>query len=303
MNNKEITLVIMAAGLGSRFGGLKQIEGVGPNNEFIIDYSIYDAIQAGFTKIVFIIKKEMYEIFKETIGSRITDKIKVEYAFQNINDLPNGYTLSKREKPLGTAHAILCAKDYVKTPFLVINADDFYGRDAFVKAITYLKNVPIDSNNYAMIAYYVKNTMSENGAVKRGICKTKDNYLIDLVESKVQKEKEGIIAYPMNGDSATPIENGIASMNMFLFTPTVFTYLEQDFPLFLEKNKNNLEEAEYFISDLLQKYLKSEEITMKVIETSAVWYGITYKEDKPVLMNILNKMIDDEIYPQNLWNR
>lgn len=302
MNNKEITLVIMAAGLGSRFGGLKQIEGVGPNNEFIIDYSIYDAIKSGFTKIVFIIKKEMYETFKETIESRIKSKIKVEYVFQDMNNLPACYKVPKREKPLGTAHAILCTKDYVDTPFMVINADDFYGRDAFLKAANYLKNISIDSNNYAMIAYYVKNTISENGFVNRGICKTKDNYLINIVESKVKKENEKIIAYPYSGESPITIENDIASMNTFLFTPTIFQYLEKNFISFLEENKNNLEEAEYFITDLLQKYLETKEITMKVIETNSVWYGITYKEDKEILTNVLNKMINEKIYPNNLWN-
>ena len=179
---KDVTLVILAAGMGSRFGGLKQIEPMGPSDEFIIDYSVYDAIKAGFNKIVFIIKRENYELFKETIGKRVEPHIKVEYAFQELNNLPKGWDIpSGRMKPLGTAHAVLCAKDYVNEPFAMINSDDFYGRDAFIKAYEYLSNTDNDSSKYGMIGYMVANTLTENGSVKRGVCNIDNNEYLYLI--------------------------------------------------------------------------------------------------------------------------
>ena len=191
--NKDLTLVILAAGMGSRFGGLKQIEPMGPNGEFIIDYSIYDAIKAGFNKVVFLIKEENYNIFKETIGSRVEKHIKVEYCFQNNENVPVFYEeLKERKKPLGTAHAILCCKDKVNEPFMMINADDFYGRDAYMKGAEFLRNINLESevHQYGMIGYKVKNTITENGAVKRGVCKVENNELVKLVESSVERDKE-----------------------------------------------------------------------------------------------------------------
>ncbi len=300
---KELTLVIMAAGMGNRFGGLKQIETMGPNDEFIIDYSVYDAILAGFTKIVFIIKRENFEVFKETIGYRIEDKIKVEYVFQELNNLPTGYTIPKeREKPLGTAQAILCCKNNVNTPFAIINADDFYGRDAYFKASEYLKTIKNDSNNYAMIAYHIKNTLTENGAVKRGVCKVENNLLVDLIESNVERKNAKIIASPLNHDPSFEIEeNQTVSMNMLLFTPTIFKFIEENFPTFLKDNQENLLKAEYLIPDLLQKLLKQNKVTTKVIETTSNWYGVTYKEDKEHVQRAIQESITEKIYPKNLW--
>lgn len=191
MRKENYTLLIMAAGMGSRFGGLKQIEPFGPNGEFIIDYSIYDAIKAGFNKIVFIIKKENLDIFKETIGKRIEQHVKVEYVFQELNDLPKGFSKPKdRIKPWGTGHAILAAKNVIHEPFAVINSDDFYGYDAYVKLIDYLKNIPkSDKNQYLLVSYLVRETLSENGAVKRGICKIDNNKLVDITESNIKVEK------------------------------------------------------------------------------------------------------------------
>lgn len=302
--SKDLTLVIMAAGMGNRFGGLKQIEAMGPNNEFIIDYSVYDAILAGFTKIVFIIKKENFEIFKETIGSRVEDKIKVEYVFQELNNLPKGYTIPEdREKPLGTAQAILCCNECVTTPFVIINADDFYGRDAYFKAAEYLKTLENDTNNYAMIAYHIKNTLTENGAVKRGVCIDKNNYLVDLIESNVERKQNKIIASPLNHDPSFEIEeNQTVSMNMLLFTPTIFNFIEDNFSDFLEENKKDLIKAEYLIPDLVQKLLKQKKITMKIIETTSNWYGVTYKEDKETVQKALQKLTTEKIYPENLWS-
>ena len=239
---KDMTLVILAAGMGSRFGGLKQITPLGPNGEFIIDYSVYDAIEAGFTKIVFLIKEENYEIFKETIGSRVEPHIPVEYCFQKNDNLPVGYTLpAERVKPLGTAHAILCCKDKVHEPFMIINADDFYGRDAFVKGAEFLQNI-VDEKPYpyGMVGYFVKNTITEHGSVKRGICEIKEGYLTKIVESSIEKVNNKIIAQPLDEtlDEFEVGENDTVSMNMLLFTPSIFNYIEQHFKEFLDQNEN-----------------------------------------------------------------
>ena len=216
------TLLVMAAGMGSRFGGLKQIEPMGPNGEFLIDYSVYDAKLAGFTKIVFIIKEENYDIFKETIGKRIEPYIETEYVFQDDSNLKEKYKdLQTRVKPLGTGHAILCAKDKVKTPFAIINADDFYGRDAYVVASKYLDK--IDDKHYAVVGYKVGKTLSPNGAAKRGICKEENGKLKDLIESSVEKIDDKIIAKPLDGDTEFTVEDdSLVSMNMLLFTPKIF---------------------------------------------------------------------------------
>ncbi len=301
--NKEITLVIMAAGMGSRFGGLKQIEPVGKNNEFIIDYSVYDAIQAGFTKIVFIIKEENYEIFKETIGKRVEPHIKTEYVFQTNEILPLEYQerLKERKKPLGTAHAILCAKEKIKEPFAIINADDFYGRDAYVKAATYLKGM--EQEEYGVVAYRIGNTLTPNGAAKRGVCKvTNENKLIELVESSVLEQADLIEVSPLDGSEPFKVEkNTIASMNFLLFDPSLFSLLEEKMDEFLTKNKDDLEQCEFLIPIVLNEYVKEKSGMVSVIETTANWYGITYKEDKELVVKALAKMTEEGIYPNELW--
>ena len=301
--NKEKTLLIMAAGMGSRFGGLKQIEPVGPNNEFIIDYSIYDAKKAGFTKVVFIIKEENYNIFKETIGKRVEPYIKVEYVFQNNDNIPLKYQelLKTRIKPLGTAHAILCAKDKINEPFAIINADDFYGRDAYIKAATYLDD--IKENHYGLIAYRLGNTLTPNGSAKRGVCKVKDNNeLIELIESSTQLIGDLIEVAPLSGEkSFTTSKDTIASMNMLLFTPSLFKILEEKLPLFLEKNKNNLEKCEFLIPIVLNECVEEKRVIVDVVETTATWYGVTYKEDKEMVVNAINKMIEDKVYNRELY--
>lgn len=302
--NKDITLMVLAAGMGSRFGGLKQIEPFGPNGEFIIDYSVYDAIKAGFNKVVFIIKKENYELFKETIGKRIEKYIKVEYAFQEINNIPSGYNLPHdRVKPLGTAQAVLCAKGCVHEPFAMINADDFYGRDAFVRAYNYLSNIDKNSNSYGMIGYKTANTLTENGSVKRGICETKDNgYLIKITESKVHRENGTIIAEPLSGDKAFTVSNDTTvSMNFLLFTPTIFNYIEELFPKFFEDNKDNLLTSEYLIPEVLSSLIVSGKASCKVSLTTANWYGVTYKEDTPSVKNAIKDLISNGEYEENIW--
>lgn len=301
---KDITLVILAAGMGSRFGGLKQIEPMGPSDEFIIDYSVYDAIKAGFNKIVFLIKRENYDLFKETIGARVEPHIKVEYAFQELNNLPIGYELpSDRTKPLGTAHAVLCCKDVVNEPFAMINADDFYGRDAFIKAYNFLVNADSNSNNYGMIGYMVSNTLTENGSVKRGVCEVDENdYLKSIIESKVERVNNVIVAKPLDGRGEFNVDdNATVSMNFLLFTPSIFKHIEDRFPIFLEENKDNLLTSEYLIPDVLEKLIQENKVTTKVINTTASWYGVTYKEDTPSVRSAIKNLVDNDEYNYNLW--
>lgn len=302
---KDITLVILAAGMGSRFGGLKQIEPMGPNGEFIIDYSVYDAIKAGFNKIVFLIKRENYDLFKETIGARVEPYIKTEYAFQELNNLPLGYTLpSDRVNPLGTAHAVLCCKEKVHENFAMINSDDFYGRDAFIKAYEYLSKVDESSSEYGMIGYKVANTLTENGSVKRGVCNVDNNgYLTNLTESKVERVNNEIIASPLDGSKAFTVkDDDTVSMNFLLFTPSIFNYIEEGFPEFFDNNKDNLLTAEYLIPDVLSNLIKNNKASTKVIPTSANWYGVTYKEDTPGVKKAIQNLVDNHEYNDNLWD-
>ena len=299
--DKDLTLLIMAAGMGSRFGGLKQIEPFGPNGEFIIDYSVYDAIKAGFNKIVFVIKEENYDIFRETIGSRIEDKIKVEYAFQKLDDIPDGYVLpSDRVKPLGTGQAILAARNIIKENFAIINSDDFYGRDAFEVAAKFLNST--DSNTYGLVGYKVINTLTENGSVKRGACKAVNDKLTKIVESTIIKENGVITASPLDGSESFNMEpNDLVSMNMLLFTPSLFPYLESKFKLFMEENKNDLSKCEFLIPSVLDDAINEKYATISVLSTTAKWEGVTYKEDKETVVEAISKLIDDGVYPQSLW--
>ena len=312
MENKDITLVILAAGMGSRFGGLKQIEPMGPNGEFIIDYSIYDALEAGFNKVVFLIKEENYEIFKETIGARVEPHIKVEYAFQKNDNVPLFYDeLKDRQKPLGTAHAILCCSEVVHEPFMIINADDFYGRDAFQKGAEFLKGLKDEvPHRYGMVGYLVKNTITENGAVKRGICDVKDGFLTKITESSVGRVEDGTIkATPLDEslEAFNVAEDDTVSMNMLLFDPSIFGYIESKFKAFLEKNENNLEKCEFLIPDVLFESIEEGFATCEVIPTTATWYGVTYKEDAPSVKESIKALVRMEEgeagdYPLHLWD-
>lgn len=299
--NKDLTLLIMAAGMGSRFGGLKQIEPFGPNGEFIIDYSIYDAIKAGFNKIVFIIKEENYAIFRETVGKRIEDKVKVEYVFQKLENIPKEFILPKdRVKPLGTAHAILASKNVIKENFAVINSDDFYGRDAFNVIANFLRNN--DYNTYGLVGYKVINTLTENGSVKRGVCKTKDNLLDTIIESSIINENNVITATPLDKtDTFTMDSSDLVSMNMLGFTPSIYPYLEDELVLFLNKNKTDLTTCEFLIPDVLQDAINNNYAKVEVLKTSSKWEGVTYKEDKEKVVKAIRKLIDEGEYPQNLW--
>ena len=298
-------LLIMAAGLGSRYGGLKQIDKIGPNGEVLLELAVHDAIKAGFNKIVFIIKRENYELFKETIGKRVEPHIKVEYAFQELNNLPKGWDIpSGRMKPLGTAHAVLCAKDYVNEPFAMINSDDFYGRDAFIKAYEYLSNTDNDSSKYGMIGYMVANTLTENGSVKRGVCEVdSNNYLKSITESKIEKIGNEIVASPLDGsDSFTVNSDDTVSMNFLLFTPSIFGYIEEGFSKFFIDNKEDLLTSEYLIPDVVSNLIKDGKASMEVIRTTASWHGVTYREDTPDVKNSIKKLVDEGEYKENLWS-
>ena len=297
--NKDITLVILAAGMGSRFGGLKQIEPMGPNGEFIIDYSVYDAIKAGFTKIVFIIKEENYDIFKETIGSRVEPHIKVEYCFQKNDNLPEGCSLPEdRVKPLGTAHAILCAKEKVNENFAIISADDFFGYDAFKQAGDFLK----ENTDFCVIGYKIGETLSEQGTVKRGVCMEKDGYLTDVIESKATKEGDIVHCEPLDGSAPYDIKlDNPVSMLMFGLTPILFDEIEKEFVKFFEDNKDNLDKCEFLLPDVLDEMIKSNKIKIKVLPTSAKWLGVTYKEDVDKVREQLKELHDEGKYPQQLW--
>ena len=303
MENKK-TLVIMAAGMGSRFGGLKQIEPIGPNGEFIIDYSIYDAIKAGFNRVVFIIKKENFEIFKETVGSRVEKYVDTSYVFQKIDNIPAGYHVPDgRVKPWGTSHAVMSCCGVVDEDFIVINSDDFYGRDAFLVASKFLdERAKNNWNEYAVIGYKVMNTLTDNGAVKRGICKVNNDYLEELIESEIEK-KDGIItASPLDGSASFEVDpNTYVSMNCFAFTKDILEYLKDNFAKFLDKNKDNLEKCEYLLPDSVFHKVQEDGTKVRVVPTVAKWYGVTYKEDKESVVNAIREMIANGDYPQNLW--
>ena len=299
---KDKTLLIMAAGLGSRFGGLKQIEKVGPNGEFIIDYSIYDAIEAGFTKVVFIVKEDFYESFRETIGKRVEPYIKVEYAFQNDDYIPTRFKplLKKRTKPLGTAYAILCAKDKINEPFAVINADDYYGKDAFLKASEYLDDIIY--NHYGVVGYKVGNTLTPNGAAKRGVMELGNNKLSKITECNVIKKKDKIIASPLHSSNGKEIEEDtLVCMNLLLFSPDLFDILSDELYLFLSLHQKNLDNYEFGIPDVLDTCLKKNIKTIDVINTTSTWYGMTYKEDKETVEKALRELTSAGLYPQVLW--
>lgn len=299
------TLVILAAGMGSRFGGLKQIEPVGPNGEFIIDYSIYDAKRCGFEKVIFIIKEENLEVFEETIGKRIKPYIDVEYAFQKINDLPEGYEVPNREKPLGTGHAIYCARHLIKGNFALMNADDFYGYGG-IKAVSDFLDTDLNKDNkenYALVGYKLINTITDNGSVKRGICKIEDGKLIGLDESLVEKDDQGLTKTSFKTSIKERVKNDIlVSMNLMAFHHNFINHIEEEFIPFLEKNKNDMETCEYLMPDVVTKEIKENIAQVKVLETDEKWYGITYKEDKQEVVNAIKDMIQKGIYKEKLWD-
>lgn len=296
-------LLILAGGMGSRFGGLKQIEPIHHNGEYIIDYSIYDAIKAGFDRVVFLIKKEIYDIFRETVGKRVESKIDVEYCFQELDDLPNGFNIPEgREKPWGTAHAIWCCKDVIKDNFAIINADDFYGRDAFMTIAKELR-ANKDQNKYFGVGYLVKNTITDNGAVKRGIITADDqNILMSIDESNIEKQGDKIVARYLKGGEPFEISpETLVSMNVWGFTPKLFDYIDKGFNKFYEEVKVNPLKSEYLIPDVIDQQVKDGSATAVVLDTTSTWYGVTYREDKDGVVEAINNMVKNGEYPDNLW--
>jgi len=298
---KEPILVVMAAGLGSRYGGLKQMEPITDENEIILDFAVYDAMQAGFETVIFIIKKEMEDVFKERVINKMQGKLNVKYVFQDINDLPNGFYVPEgRTKPWGTCHAVMAAKELIDAPFAVINADDYYGKDAFVKVREYLMGDTPD-NEYCMAGYYVENTLSDEGTVTRGVCKAdKNSYLTEIVETKdIGWAKAGSIE--TNGDK---IEKGtIVSMNFWGFKKSFLDIMIDGFPSFLEKTiKDNPLKGEYLLPIKVGELLDAGKVSVKVLEAKDNWYGVTYKEDREKVHDAFEEMKKAGKYPAKLWD-
>ncbi len=303
--NKPV-LVIMAAGMGSRYGGLKQIDPVDKEGHIMMEFSVYDAVQAGFEKVVFIIKKELEEEFKNVIGKRIANHIEVEYVFQDINNIPAGYTVPEdREKPWGTGHAVLCCKDIVDGPFAVLNADDYYGSNAFKLIYDYLMTTKDDEKyQYTMIGYELEKTLTDNGSVARGICELDDqNYLIDINErTQIEKTPTGP-AYTEDGQTWIPIPKGtVASMNIWGFSQSIFKELEAGFIKFLnETAQDNPLKSEFYLPILVGDLLKQDKASVYVAKSPDQWHGVTYQEDKEIVMDAISDLKKAGKYPDKLW--
>ena len=297
-------LVILAAGMGSRFGGLKQMEKMDEAGNFLLDYSIYDAKRAGFSSVVFIIKKAFYEDFKNSIGKRVEKLIKVDYAFQELDDLPEGFKVPEgREKPWGTAHAIYAARDFIKEDFIIINGDDFYGRETYEVAYKYLASLPKGSKGkYANVAFNVSNTMTENGAVKRGVLfQDKNGNLDRLVESKIERVNGKIVASPLDGSNQFEVnEDALVSMNLFAFNKDLIQKLVDMFPNWLKENVN-VPKSEFLIPTVVDELVNQGKATMKILNTDSVWFGVTYKEDKPGVVKALKELVDKGVYKEGLY--
>lgn len=296
------TLLILAAGMGSRFGGLKQVEPVGPSGEAIIDYTIFDAIRAGFGKVVFIIRESFADAFREKFDTKLKGKIEVEYVFQELDNLPEGFTLpSHREKPWGTAHAILVAKDVIKEPFCALNADDFYGKNAYTVMADFLTSSKEESE-YSMIGYQLDKTLSDHGTVSRGICAVDDKMnLVKIVETtKIEKQGDKVVSIEEDGTEVLLSGKEHASMNIWGFKPSIFETLEFKFTEFL-KTEINKPKSEMYIPSVVYEMIEEQAASVKVLEADSPWFGVTYKEDTPIVVNKLRSLIDAGVYPEKLW--
>ncbi|MBQ3203636.1 MAG: nucleotidyltransferase [Alistipes sp.] len=300
------TLLVLAAGMGSRYGALKQMDGVGPNNEAIIDYSIYDAIRAGFGKVVFVIRHSFAEAFTKIFNKeRFGGRIEVEVVYQELDYLPEGFSVPEgREKPWGTNHALMMAKDVIKEPFAVINADDFYGADAYRVIGAYLAERGGESGHYCMVGYEVNKTLSENGTVSRGVCSVNnEGFLTSIVErTKIERNAEGTIVFHDLGEDEALEEHTPVSMNLFGFTPDYFAHSEEYFKGFLSDEKNMANpKAEFFIPLMVNELVGNGTAKLKVLSTTAQWFGVTYQADKPQLVAKIEELIEAGVYPRNLW--
>ena len=300
------TLVVMAAGMGSRYGGLKQIEPVGLNGEIIIDYSVFDALRAGFGRVVFLIRQDIEAAFHDKIGRVVEKRVDTCYVLQRLENLPAGYTVpADRKKPWGTGHAVLSCQDVVHTPFAVINADDFYGATAFQALAQYLRQAQDRDGvyNYGMVGYALRNTLSEYGHVARGVCEvTPDGFLVDVRErTHIERLADGI-KYTENGTDWVMLSpESIVSLNTWGFTLSIFQELEARFPVFLQKNAAHLTQVEYFLPDVVGDVVKEGQARVKVLPTTEKWYGFTYQEDRPRVQAAIREMIRQGVYPEKLW--
>jgi UTP-glucose-1-phosphate uridylyltransferase len=302
----SLTLVVMAAGIGNRYGGLKQIDPVGPNSEIVIDYSIFDALKAGFDKVVFIIRREIEDAFRQKVGRTIESRVETAYIFQELVPLPKGFHLPPgRTKPWGTGHAILRAKGEVRTPFAAINADDYYGRTAFVSIAAHMRKA-VDTSafyDYAMVGYVLENTLSEHGHVARGVCTSNpDGCLLDVCERlKVQRFENGV-KYTENGRDWIDIPSeSLVSMNIWGFTPSIFGELEIRFPAFLKANESSIIKAEFLIPEVVGSLVQEKKARVKVLPNHERWYGVTYPEDRIRVQAAIREFVARGLYPENLW--
>ena len=300
----EKAIAILAAGIGSRYGGFKQMDPIGPRGEFIIDYSIYDAIRAGFNKVIFIIKKEIEQEFRSTIGKRIAKKIDISYAFQGLEDLPGGIEFNpERRKPWGTVQAILTCTKMVNSPFAIINADDFYGKDSYQQMSQFLDTTSSDSVDYCMVGYKLDNTLSQHGTVTRALCKsTEDDILESIVEvAAIGYKGDKIISLDKSNNTETELnKDSLVSMNIWGFTPTVFGLLEEEFYIFLQKHAEALKE-EFVIPTAVNILTQKGKVSVKALSTSSKWFGITYPQDKQIFKEKILDLVKLGEYPDNLW--
>ncbi len=302
----SLTLLIMAAGIGSRYGGLKQIDPVGPNGEIVVDYSVYDALRAGFDKVVFVIRREIESAFRERIGRAVEGRVETAYVFQELDRLPPGYALpAGRTKPWGTGHAILCARDEVTTPFAAINADDFYGRTAFAALAGHLRNARDTGGlyDYAMVGYILENTLSEHGHVARGVCASgPDRCLIDIRErERIRRFPDGVKYGRAGGDWIELPAGSLVSMNFWGFTPGLFDELESRFPAFLRASAANILKAEFLIPEVVGSLVREGKARVRVLPTAEKWFGVTYPDDRPRVQKAIREIIARGVYPENLW--
>lgn len=303
MKTNKPSLLILAAGLGSRYGSLKQIDRIGPSGERIIDYSVYDAIRSGFGKIVYVIRKSFEEEFNKYILNDLPKNIDVEYVFQEIDNSQINTNTNQRTKPFGTGHAVLCSADQIDTPFAVINADDFYGPQSFLLARKYLDSVDVSYSNFGLIGYPIKNTLSQFGSVSRGICDFNGhNLLTSIIERTHIKEEYGDIIFKDDKSEWQKLEGTeIVSMNMFLFTPIAFRLLDKYFQEFLI-SKNYTKESEFYLPSAIHEMIGNNEASVKVIQSGESWFGLTYKSDKPIAEDKIKELVNSGIYPVKLWD-
>jgi len=295
------TLLILAAGIGSRYGGVKQMDQIGTSGESIIDYSVYDAIRAGFGKVVFVLNPKIEKEFKEIYEERLSGKIETAYVLQEVNNVPKGVPVNTaRVKPWGTGHAVLVAKDIINEPFAVINADDFYGKQAFQILSGFFTETENKPNTYAMVGYKLKNTLSENGSVSRGVCQSENGLLTDVVERTSIAREDGVIKYTDNNEKVVIDEDSVVSMNFWGFSPQFFAQLERDFVDFIDENSHELK-AEFYIPSVANELIKNKEATIKMLTSNDQWFGVTYKEDKEVTITKVKELVDNGFYPSNLW--